>query len=92
MLTPEYFDEIPEMTAEVANAIFPKGNKLMKLRDELGVVFEDSEFVRLYSNKGQPAVSPSCLAMATVLQFMENLTDRETANAVKTRIDWSCQT
>lgn len=88
MLTPEYFDEIPEMTAEVANAIFPKGNNLMKLRDELGVVFEDKEFVRLYPNNGQPAVSPSCLAMATVLQFMENLTDRETANAVKTRIDW----
>lgn len=88
MLTPEYFDEIPEMTAEVAKAIFPKGNRLMKLRDELGEVFEDSEFEQMYPKKGQPAVSPSCLALATVLQFMENLSDRETASAVKTRIDW----
>ena len=44
MLTPNYDHEIPEMTVEVAKAAFPKGNAVMKIRDELGPLFEDREF------------------------------------------------
>ena len=77
MLTPNYDHEIPEMTVEVARAAFPKGNVVMKIRDELGPLFEDHEFSALYPKIGQPSVSPACLALVTILQFMENLTDRE---------------
>ncbi len=88
MLTPNYDHEIPEMTVEVAKAAFPKGNVVMKIRDELGFLFEDDDFLSLYPQIGQPAVSPAQLAMVTILQFMENLTDREAAQAVRARIDW----
>lgn len=44
MLAPNYDHEIPEMTVEVARAAFPKGNVVMKIRDELGPLFEDREF------------------------------------------------
>jgi transposase len=88
MLTPNYDHEIPEMTVEVAKAAFPKGNLVMKIRDELGPLFEDQEFAELYPQIGQPSVSPACLALVTLLQFMENLTDREAADAVRGRIDW----
>ena len=88
MLTPNNDHEIPEMTVEVAKAAFPKGNVVMKIRDELGFLFEDDDFLSLYPQIGQPAISPSQLAMVTILQFMENLTDREAAQAVRARIDW----
>jgi transposase len=60
----------------------------MRLRDELGSLFADREFQELYPSLGQPAESPARLALITVLQFMENLTDRQAADAVRARIDW----
>jgi transposase len=80
--------EIPEETVQVAQAAFPKGNRLMTLRDALGSIFEDEAFAELYPSLGQPAESPGRLALVTVLQFMEQLTDREAADAVRGRIDW----
>lgn len=88
MLTPNYDHDIPEMTVEVAKAAFPKGNAVMKIRDKLGPLFADDEFAALYPAMGQPAESPARLALVTILQFMENLTDREAADAVRSRIDW----
>jgi transposase len=88
MLTPNHHHEIPEMTVEVAKAAFPKGNAVMKIRDELGPLFEDDEFAAMYPSIGQPAESPARLALVTVLQFKENLPNRETADAVRSRIDW----
>jgi transposase len=60
----------------------------MKMRDELGPIFEDTAFAHLYPNLGQPAESPGRLALVTVMQFVENLTDRQAADAVRGRIDW----
>ena len=88
MLVPNDDHEIPEATVEVAKAAFPKGNVVMKIRDELGPLFADEEFADLYPKIGQPAASPARLALVTILEFMENLTDREAADAVRSRIDW----
>lgn len=60
----------------------------MKMRDELGPIFDDDTFAHLYPRLGQPAESPARLALITVMQFMENLTDRQAADAVRGRIDW----
>ncbi len=42
----------------------------------------------MFPKRGQGALSPSCLALVTVLQAMEGLTDRQAAEYVRTRIDW----
>lgn len=76
MLKPEKKVAIPEMTQIVVKTAFPKGNIFIKMRDELGPIFEDEAFADLYPGLGQPAESPARLAMVTVMQFMENLTDR----------------
>ncbi|MFI9583890.1 transposase [Streptomyces sp. NPDC052236] len=60
----------------------------MLMRDRLDVVFEDEEFADLYPKDGRPGLSPGQLALVSVLQFSENLSDRAAANAVRTRIDW----
>jgi transposase len=88
MLQPQQRTEIPEMTRIVAKTAFPKGSIFMTLRDELGPVFEDERFADLYPGTGQPSESPARLAMVTIMQFLENLTDRQAADAVRGRIDW----
>jgi len=84
---PEPIFDVPELTAEVAKAAFPKGNRYMKMRDELGTVYTDQQFADLYPQVGQPAASPWRLALITVVQFAEEMTDREAADAVRSRID-----
>jgi transposase len=80
---------VPEETARVARAVFPKGHNLyLKMRDELGIFFEDQQFAALFPTKGQPAEAPWRLALVTIFQFMENLSDRAAAEAVRSRIDW----
>ena len=75
-------------TAQVAAAAFPKGCPAMRLRDELGTVYDDQIFASAYPTRGQPAQPPWRLALITVLQFAERLSDRQAANAVRGRIDW----
>lgn len=87
-LKPTNIESIPEETVRVAKVVFAKGNLYLKMRDELGTVFSDIDFMTLYPSKGQPAFSPWRLALITVLQFLENLSDRQTADAVRSRIDW----
>lgn len=87
-LQPRESYQVPEETARVARAIFPEGNLIMRLYDELGMLFHDHDFADLFPPEGQPAEAPVRLALATLLQFMEGLTDRQAADAVRTRIDW----
>jgi transposase len=88
-LHPLSFSVVPEVTARVVKAAFPKGNPYVSLRDELGVIFEDQAFASLFvSGRGRPAQSPGTLALVTALQFAENMSDRQAADAVRSRIDW----
>jgi transposase len=87
-LNPQRSPEVPEETAIVARAAFPKGNTYIRMRDELGPVFADEQFVGLYPDRGQPAESPARLALVTIMQFAEGLSDRQAADAVRARIDW----
>jgi transposase len=87
-LQPGLIPPVPENTAHVAHAAFPDGNPYLQLRDELGTIFDDAEFADLYPRRGQPALAPWRLALVTVLQFREDLSDRRTADAVRARIDW----
>ena len=88
MLKPENEYPIPDETANVAKAAFPHGNIYLTLRDNLGTIFEDALFKELYPALGQPAESPGRLALITIMQFLEDLTDRQAAEAVRSRIDW----
>jgi transposase len=83
-----YVPDVPEATVKVAQAAFRKGNPYMQMRDELGTLFTDEQFADLFPNVGQLAESPWRLALVTVMQFAENLTDRQAADAVRARIDW----
>src|SRR5919109_4226513 len=79
---------VPEETIRVAHAAFPHGNIYMRMRDELGTIYDDQLFSTLFPARGQPAESPWRLALTTVMQFAEGLSDRQAADAVRSRIDW----
>lgn len=80
--------EIPEMTVRVARAAFRKGSTVMRLREEFGTLYTDADFSALFPKRGQPALAPWRLALVSVFQFLENLTDRQAADQVRARIDW----
>ena len=79
---------VPADTERVAKATFKKGNPYLTLHDELGPIFEDSDFAQQFSKTGQPGIPPWRLALVTIMQFRENLSDRQAAEAVRSRIDW----
>src|SRR5256885_13284140 len=79
---------IPEETIRVARAAYRHGNTLMKLRDTLGTIYQDQSFASLFPHNGRAVEAPWRLALITVLQFMEELPDRQAADAVRGRIDW----
>ncbi len=60
----------------------------IRMRDELGPIFDDARFAHLFASRGRPAETPWRLALVTVLQFAEGLSDRQAAEAVRARIDW----
>src|SRR3954466_1766724 len=89
LLHPQFpIPSVPEDTARVAHAAFRRGNPYLLLRDRLGVVFEDADFADLYPRRGQAAYAPWRLALVTLLQFRESLSDRQAAEAARARIDW----
>ena len=87
-LHPHIIAPVPEETARVARAAFPKGHPYLTFREALGTIFQDEDFASLYAHTGQPGFTPWRLALVTILQFRENLADRQAAEAVRARIDW----
>lgn len=87
-MQPQSIPPVPPDTEAVARAAFPKGNMYVLLRDNLGSIYSDEVFTALFSKRGQPAESPWRLALISIMQFVENLSDRQAADAVRSRIDW----
>ena len=87
-LHPQEAHSAPEETSRVARAAFPKGSLCLRIADALGTIYYDSQFAALFPRRGQSAEAPGLLALVTVLQFVEGLSDRQAADAVRGRIDW----
>jgi transposase len=87
-LQPHPIGPVPDETQRVARAAFPKGNIFMQMRDVLGPIYDDASFRPLFATRGRPAEAPWRLALVTLMQFAEGLSDRQAAEAVRARIDW----
>ena len=68
-LNPYTIDPVPPETARVARAAFPKGNRYMTMRDELGVIYPNDLFADLYPLVGHYSEPPWRLALVTLMQF-----------------------
>src|SRR5437763_5319679 len=81
-------EPIPEETRALVQRLIPKGTLVTQLRDALGPIYSDAAVAHLFAKRGRPAEAPWRLALVTVLQALEGLTDRQAAECVRTRIDW----
>jgi transposase len=88
MLRPMPLEPVPPATARVAPAAFPKGHKYLRLADAVDALCTDDAFLALLPRHGQPALPPGRLARVTLLPCAEGRSDRQAANAVRSRIDW----
>ena len=87
-MRPQAPPAVSEHTRRIARAAFPKSTFCLRIADALGPVYRDGQLAALFPRRGQPAAAPGRLALATVLPFVENLSDREAADAVRGGIDW----
>lgn len=87
-MRPKPIGPVPQDTARVARAAFPKGTTYIQMRDVLGAIYDDEDFAELFEARGRPAIAPWRLALVTLMQFSEGLSDRQAAEAVRARIDW----
>ena len=53
-LQPQHTFSIPEETARVARAAYPKGNVYLQMRDALGPIYQDESFAHLFPHNGRP--------------------------------------
>ncbi|GAB2741568.1 IS1182 family transposase [Kitasatospora kifunensis] len=79
---------VPELTARVVRASFPKGTLAVRIREAIGPLFVDEAFAEAFPARGRPAISPGALALVSVLQYAEGLSDRQAADQVRARMDW----
>jgi transposase len=87
-LKAEPIGPIPQETARLAKGVFPESSTFIKMRDELGTLFQDELFAALFPKDGQPALAPWRLAQVPLMQCAERLSDRQAAHAVRARLDW----
>ncbi len=79
---------IPPLTVRMARASNPRGTAAMWVHDRLDGLFADADFADWYPANGRRGLSPARLALVSVLQYAEKLTDRQAAGAVRCRLDW----
>ena len=79
---------MPSETVRVVRKAFRQGHPWLQLRDELPDLYDDQAFAALYPASGQPASAPWRLALVSVLRFAEHLSDRQAAEAVRSRVEW----
>jgi transposase len=85
---PEPDPQVAAVVAAIYGARKTERPLAVLIRDRLGEWLRDEQFAAAFGTRGKPGWSPSRLALVTVLQRAENLTDRQAAGAVRTRIDW----
>jgi len=73
---------------QIARASNPAGTTAMWVRDRLDGLWSDEDFAGWYPRDGRSGLSPAQLATVCVLQFLLGLSDRQTAEAVRCRIDF----
>jgi transposase len=81
-------EPIPEITFRIVKAAFRKGAPAMLIRDELDLAYQDIDFAALFPEQAHGAEAPWRLALVTILQVMENLSDLQAAEMVRLRLDW----
>jgi transposase len=81
---------VPAATVAAVPVAFPQGTRYVALRAEFGALYDDQLFAELYPPSGRPVeVAPWRLALVVVMPYIEGLTDRHAADAVRRCREWT---
>ncbi|WP_316349032.1 RHS repeat-associated core domain-containing protein [Desulfuromonas acetoxidans] len=83
-------------TSFICEDLIPRDSFYRKFREIVWPLIDDEMFFSMYClDNGRPAISPALLAMATILQFHKNLSDREMERAcmfdIEVKYAWDYQ-
>lgn len=89
-MRPEPWPEPDPQVAAAIKAIYRRKQLplAVQVRDMLGEVFGDGEFLDLFGARGRPGYSPGRLMLVSVLQAAEKLTDRQAAAMAGESLSW----
>jgi transposase len=87
-MKPRPSNEMPEETRQLGQHLLKPTNVMRLIGERLPDFLHDEDFADLYPPEGRPAVWPALLALVTVFQWAEALSDRQAADAVVTHLDW----
>ena len=91
-MQPALWPEPDPQVAVAVKAMYGSGKRerplAVEIRGRLGQWLADEDFAAAFGIRGRPGWPPSRLALVTVLQRVEKLTDRLAAEAVRARLDW----
>ena len=80
---------IPKETARAARASFGRGNFYIQVGEQLDGILGELHWQQSHEWSGGFATAEDLsLALITLFQFMEGLTDAQASDALRTRIDW----
>jgi transposase len=79
---------MPKELAILGPKLLPPNSPYRLVGQQLYEQYDEAEFVDLYCAEGKPALSPVLLSFVTAFQYMDSLSDREAAEAVRVRLDW----
>jgi transposase len=87
-LHPRDLSVMPADIAALGQKLLAPSNPYRVIGDQLADILQDAQFAALYEERGRAAISPGLLALVTLFQFLEDIPDREAADAVVVRLDW----
>ncbi|MEO8355400.1 MAG: transposase [Chloroflexota bacterium] len=80
---------IPKETARAASASFGRGNFYIQVGEQLDNILGELHWQQSHAQNGGFAMAEDLsLALITLFQFIEGLTDAQASDAMRTRIDW----
>lgn len=89
-MQPERWPEPDPQVAAAIKAIYRRKQLPLsvQVRDMLGEVFPDDQFLDLFGARGRPGFSPGRLMLVSVLQAVEKLSDRQAAAMAGESLSW----
>jgi transposase len=80
--------EIPPTTRELVTPILPKNSVCRLLGDEGERLVDEEALSQMYHVEGRGGINPVILSFVLILQYLENIPDRQAALMVVMRMDW----
>lgn len=79
---------IPEITRQMVEPILPMESVCRLLGNQAEALVDENALSEMYHREGRGGINPVILSFVLILQFLENIPDRQAGLMVVMRMDW----